>query len=51
MKCAYCDEEHDEIYVHGRCHPESPTWAILTDHDISIICAECDAPIVKLELA
>jgi aspartate carbamoyltransferase regulatory subunit len=51
MKCAYCETEHDEVFVHGRCHPASPTWAILTEHSVTIRCAECDKFITEIARA
>lgn len=50
MKCDLCDGEHDEVYVHGRCHPTSPTWAVILGHSVRIECAQCQAPIVTLDL-
>jgi hypothetical protein len=51
MLCDECGTEHDgEVYVHGRCHPSSPTWAILSGHFVLITCATCTETIVKLEL-
>jgi hypothetical protein len=48
--CDMCGVEHPEVYVHGRCHPASKTWAILTKHHITITCAQCEAVIVTLAL-
>ena len=49
MECACCDKE-GVMYMHGRCHPESPTWAIFhPDGLLTIVCAECDKVIVRFD--
>ena len=51
MKCSLCDLEHDEVYVHGRCHPRAASWVILTEHQAKVVCSICEKPIVTLILA
>lgn len=47
MKCAECDEEHDEVFIHSRCHPSAPTWVRVTPHEVIIECAECEEEITR----
>lgn len=37
-------------YSHSECHPESPTWAKVTEDTVIIECAECKKPIVKIHI-
>ena len=48
FKCAECGESHGELYLHGRCHINAPTWAIFRPGHLpdgmghlEIVCAEC----------
>ena len=41
-------DEKGELWIHGRCHPGSPTWAVITGRTLTIRCAECNALIIKL---
>lgn len=52
MKCAGCDnhDHDDEIYLHARCHPQSPTWTFYQDGTMTVECAECRKPIVRVEI-
>ncbi len=49
-KC--CDEcgDHGSLMLVGECHPEAPTWAILTGDVLTIECAECRKPITRLRV-
>jgi hypothetical protein len=49
-KCEDCDAEHAEVYLHSRCHPEEPTWAVVSGHTIRIECSVCEDTIVTLPL-
>lgn len=51
-QCENCGGETDKLYLHSRCHIESPTWAILDqkNQEVEIICSECKAPIVKFKV-
>jgi hypothetical protein len=44
---------HDELYLHGRCHPESPTWCAfyLSTGTLKVVCAECDNMIAEIAVA
>ncbi len=46
-----CAHGHDanELYVHGACHPQSPTWACVEQdtNTLRIECAECGKLIVR----
>lgn len=40
-----------EMYLHSRCHPRTPTWAVLGGGFIRIECAECQKEIATFDLA
>ena len=44
MQCSSpgCKEPHGELYLHGRCHPESPTWAKYENGTVTVQCAVAD---------
>jgi hypothetical protein len=44
-----CD--HSKLYLHGRCHMGSPTWAVYSDGTLTIICATCEKPIAVIAVA
>jgi hypothetical protein len=48
-----CDHSsHDtEMYLHPKCHVGSPTWAIYEEGVINVKCSECDALVVRIEVA
>jgi len=45
--CSNCGDG-GPLFIHSRCHPTSPTWAILHGDELEIKCAQCEKPIVKL---
>lgn len=51
MECEECGCE-GKLYLHSRCHVESPTWAVLDQEksELEIVCAECELPIVKFKV-
>jgi len=53
-KISRCDkcEAPGEVYLHSRCHPHAPTWAILNQsrNDLRIICSECEKVIVTFSV-
>lgn len=46
-----CDEPHGALYFHGRCHPESPTWAWYENGVVTVECAKCEAVIAAVTVA
>jgi len=48
-QCANCN---DKIYIHSKCHPESPTWAIYSSEreTVMIECAECRSELITFRL-
>lgn len=54
---AVCSEEGcdcgagAELYLHGRCHMDSPTWAKYAGGVLEITCAACDRVIARIEVA
>ena len=53
QQCDVCGESHEMLYVHGRCHPDVPTWTVinLTHSTAEVRCSDCDKLIVTLHLA
>lgn len=45
-RCEECGDD-GSLYLHGRCHPEAPTWSILTGDVLTIECAQCKKVIVR----
>jgi len=40
--CEDCGCTEGPMYLHGRCHPKSPTWtSIHPDQTLVVECAEC----------
>ena len=50
-----CDHtSHDaEMYFHGRCHPDSPTWTLFNrvSGEIFVVCAECEREVACIAVA
>lgn len=45
------DCDHNELYAHPACHRDSPTWFVYADGVGTVICAECENPVVKIAIA
>lgn len=48
-----CDKptcEHSVLYLHSRCHPDSPTWVryVKGSGELEVLCAECRTCFVKI---
>ena len=41
----------EPAFIHSRCHPEAPTWAVLDGKKLTIECAECVADIVTFTVS
>jgi len=52
LECEGCGEDTVHVFLHSRCHIESPTWAVLNQEtgELEIICAECRKPICKFKV-
>ena len=50
LRCGECGDEVS-LYLHGRCHPSSPTWAVLSGDVLTIECAQCKKVVVRLKIA
>jgi hypothetical protein len=52
IKCEHCGDgvEHQELYMHGRCHIESPTYEVLLGDKLTIYCAACDKKIAAFKV-
>jgi hypothetical protein len=55
--CDQCKERgdphiHEELYIHSKCHTDSPTWArYVGGGRLEIECAECHELIVAIKVA
>lgn len=50
-QCADHHQPLEELYFHGRCHPDSPTWVCYRkDGTLLIECAQCRKPIAVIQL-
>jgi hypothetical protein len=49
----HCEECGDDgsLYLHSRCHPDVPTWSVITGDVLTIECAKCKKVIVRLKIA
>jgi len=46
-----CDCEAGTMYLHARCHPESPTWTKYEKGLLIVECAECREQVASIEVA
>jgi hypothetical protein len=47
-----CTHDHEQgFFLHAKCHPGSPTWAMYLNGRLFITCAECKEIIVVIEVA
>jgi hypothetical protein len=46
-----CEAEGNAFFLHAKCHPLSPTWAVYGGGILSVVCAECQKPIVSVAVA
>jgi hypothetical protein len=53
MQCSQpgCKEPHGPLYLHGLCHPESPTWARYAKGVLTVECAECKTLVAVIAVA
>lgn len=58
-QCETCRTEGDKkhshntqaLWLHGRCHPESPTWAFYKDGVVTVTCARCKLLVAEIQVA
>lgn len=48
-ECSECGSK-GQLYIHGKCHIESPLEAIVDGDRVTIKCFTCKKPIVKFEI-
>ncbi len=48
-ECSECGSK-GQLYIHGKCHIESPLEAIVDGDKVTIKCFTCKKPIVKFEI-
>lgn len=44
-------EDHDGLFLHGKCHIESPSWVEYRDGVILVTCATCNKMIAVIAVA
>lgn len=44
--CEVCGDD-SSVYLHSRCHPEAPTWAVLSGDILTIECAVCSEAVKR----
>ena len=51
--CVECGSTEGEMYMHSRCHPNSPTWAVYFKdrNQVEIICSVCEGHIITFSLS
>ena len=53
LKCEApgCDCKEGPFYLHSLCHPNTPTWATMTNGGLlRIICSACEAEVAKFQI-
>ena len=45
-ECEQCGGD-GSLYLHSRCHPDVPTWCVLTGAVLTLECAECKKVIAR----
>ena len=50
--CVECGSSEGGMYMHSRCHPKAPTWAVYYKdlNKVDIICSVCEKPIIVFAL-
>jgi len=48
-RCEDCDSQ-GPLYLHARCHPAAPPWAILTGNVVTLECSECKRLVSRLQV-
>lgn len=54
--CDACDGndadcDHSELFLHPRCHIDSPTWTSYKDGVLTIRCVKCDGEVARVKVA
>jgi len=50
LVCDTCGADHEEGYLHPRCHPDAPVCLKLTPEGATVECAECEDVLFKLNI-
>jgi hypothetical protein len=51
-RCACCGNNDGKLYLHGKCHINSPTWCIYHfEGFVEVICATCKKQIAMIKVA
>lgn len=49
--CACCGTRTGPLFLHSRCHPAEPVWAMLNpDNTLEITCSVCDKVVTMLKV-
>ena len=46
QRCEECGDD-GAIYLHSHCHPNTPTWAVVTGDVLTIECAQCEGVVAR----
>jgi len=49
IQCENCGSQ-GSLYLHSRCHPLTPTWAVLTGDVLTIECAQCQKIVTRFRV-
>jgi hypothetical protein len=48
-RCGGCGDD-GSLYLHSRCHPGVPTWAVLSGDVLTVECAQCEKVVVRFKV-
>jgi hypothetical protein len=48
-ECEECGDD-GSLYLHSRCHPEVPTWGVLSGDVLTLECAECQQVVARFTI-
>ena len=49
--CTHENHGGDAVYLHGRCHMDSPSWVKYEDGVVTVSCSKCKRPIAEIAVA
>jgi phage FluMu protein Com len=48
-ECENCGAD-GSVYLHSKCHPKVPTWAVLSGDVLTIECAACQKVLARFRV-
>jgi len=53
LKCEFCGDVHDTMFLQPRCHPTAPLLARLDGHVLTLLCylPDCGREVARLKVA